>query len=215
MAAASKLIPVVGTLAYSASVFAQQASESLPLGVPQQGGGADTLGGPGSITTTIASLMAVVGLIVLLAAIYKWLSGKAGGLAGQIGAAGKSPSGLVSVLARYPLGRGQTLILLKVDRRVLLLCQSASGRVRSSSSLEDGTRTSFAGVTTRTLSEITDAEEVASIIAKAEGTGGFDNVLHGYESMDEQSEDMRDVEVVDLTRKRGNLLGSIMGRRPA
>ena len=40
MAAASKLIPVVGTLAYSASVFAQQASESLPLGVPQQGGGA-------------------------------------------------------------------------------------------------------------------------------------------------------------------------------
>ena len=202
MAAASKLIPVVGSLAYSASVFAQQASESLPLGVPQQGGGADTLGGPGSITTTIASLMAVVGLIVLLAAIYKWLSGKAGGLAGQIGAAGKSPSGLVSVLARYPLGRGQTLILLKVDRRVLLLCQSASGRVRG-------------GVTTRTLSEITDAEEVASIIAKAEGTGGFDNVLHGYESMDEQSEDMRDVEVVDLTRKRGNLLGSIMGRRPA
>lgn len=202
MAAASKLIPVVGTLAYSASVFAQQASESLPLGMPQQGGGADTLGGPGSVTTTIASLMAVVGLIVLLAAIYKWLSGKAGGLAGQIGAAGKSPSGLVSVLARYPLGRGQTLILLKVDRRVLLLCQSVSGRVRG-------------GVTTRTLSEITDPDEVASIIAKAEGTGGFDNVLQGYESMDEQSEDMRDVEVVDLTRKRGNLLGSLVGRRPA
>ena len=201
MAAASRIIPVIGTLAYSASVFAQQASESLPLGMPQQGG-SDTLGGPGSVTTTIASLMAVVGLIVFLAVIYKWLSGKAGGLAGQIGAAGKSPSGLVSVLARYPLGRGQTLVLLKIDRRVLLLCQSASGRVRG-------------GVTTRTLSEITDPDEVASIIAKAEGTDGFDNVLHGYESMDEPTDDMRDVEVVDLTRKRGNLLGSLMGRRTA
>ena len=200
MAAASRIISAFGTLAFSASALAQQSSESLPLGMPRQASGSETLGGSGSITTTIASLLAVVGLIVLLAVVYKWLSGKAGGLAGQIGAAGKSPSGLVSVLARYPLGRGQTLVLLKIDRRVLLLCQSASGRVRG-------------GVTTRTLSEITDPEEVASIIAKAEGNGGFDKVLQGYESMDEQADGMRDVEVVDLTRKRGNLLGSIMGRR--
>jgi len=202
MAATGKLISVLGTLAFSASVSAQLSSESLPLGMPAQGGKADTLGGAGSAATTVASLIAVVGLIVVLAVVYKWLAGKAGGLAGQVGAAGKAPAGLVSVLARYPIGRGQTLILLKIDRRVLLLCQSASGRVRG-------------GVTTRTLSEITDPEEVASIIAKTDGTGNFDNVLHGYESMGEQSEEMRDVEVVDLTRKRGNLLGSIMGRRPA
>jgi len=202
MAATGKLISVIGTLAFSASVSAQLSSESLPLGMPAQGDKADTLGGAGSAATTVASLIAVVGLIVILAVVYKWLAGKAGGLAGQVGAAGKAPAGLVSVLARYPIGRGQTLILLKIDRRVLLLCQSVSGRVRG-------------GVTTRTLSEITDPEEVASIIAKTDGTGGFDNVLHGYESMGEQSEEMRDVEVVDLTRKRGNLLGSIMGRRPA
>lgn len=202
MAATGKLISVIGTLAFSASVSAQLSSESLPLGMPAQGGKADTLGGAGSAATTVASLIAVVGLIVVLAVVYKWLAGKAGGLAGQVGAAGKAPAGLVSVLARYPIGRGQTLILLKIDRRVLLLCQSVSGRVRG-------------GVTTRTLSEITDPEEVASIIAKTDGTGGFDSVLHGYEAMGEQSEEMRDVEVVDLTRKRGNLLGSIMGRRPA
>lgn len=202
MAAVKRLILILVSASVSACALAQQASETLPLGAPSQATGADSLGGPGSITTTLASLLAVIGLIVLLGAVYKWMSSKAGGLAGQIGAGGKSPSGLVSVLARYPLGRGQTLVLLKVDRRVLLLCQSSSGRVRG-------------GVTTQTLSEITDPEEVASIIAKADGSGGFDNVLHGFESMETAPDEMRDVEVVDLTRRRGKLMGSLLGRRTA
>ncbi len=202
MAAAQRLILIFGAAAVSACAAAQPGTESLPLGAPSRATGTDTLGGPGSIATTLASLLAVVGLVILLGAIYKWLAGKAGGLAGQIGAGGKSPSGLVSVLARYPLGRGQTLVLLKLDRRVLLLCQSSSGRVRG-------------GVTTQTLSEITDPDEVASIITKAEGPGGFEGVLHGYESMETAPDEMRDVEVVDLTRRRSTLLGSLIGRRSA
>lgn len=202
MAAAKRFILFTSSAIVTACAPAQQASETLPLGAPMaRGGGAEILGGSGSITTTLASLLAVVGLIVILAAIYKWMSAKAGGLAGQIGAAGKSPSGLVSVLARYPLGRGQTLVLLKLDRRVLLLCQSTSGRVRG-------------GVTTRTLSEIADPEEVASIIAKAEGTG-FEGVLRGYESMEPSAGAPGEVEVVDLTRRRGRFMSSLLGKGAA
>lgn len=202
MAAATKFILTTFAAIVAACASAQQASETLPLGAPSaRGGGAEILGGSGSITTTIASTLAVVGMIVLLAAIYRWMSAKAGGLAGQIGAAGKSPSGLVSVLARYPLGRGQTLVLLRLDRRVLLLCQSSSGRVRG-------------GVTTRTLSEISDPEEVASIIAKAEGTG-FEGVLRGYESMEPSAGAPVEVEVVDLTRRRGRLMSSLLGKGAA
>lgn len=202
MAAAKRVILFLCVAACSCTACAQPVSESLPLGSPSTSTPAEIIGGPSSITTTLASLLAVVGIIVLLGAIYKWLASKSGGLAGQIGAGGKSPSGLVSVLARYPLGRGQTLVLLKLDRRVLLLCQSASGRMRG-------------GVTTQTLSEIANPEEVASIIAKAEGTGGFNEVLHGYESMESSPEEMRGVEVVDLTRRRRGLVGALLGRRTA
>lgn len=202
MAAGIRFIQCACAAAVALGAGAQPESESLPLGAALRSAPADAIGGSSSIATTLASLLAVVGLIVLLSAIYKWLSSKAGGLAGQIGAGGKSPSGLVSVLARYPLGRGQTLVLLKLDRRVLLLCQSSSGRMRG-------------GMTTQTLSEITSPEEVASIIGKAEGTGGFGDVLHGYELMETTPEEMRGVEVVDLTRRRGGLMASLLGRRPA
>lgn len=201
MAAAIRIILCALATALAEGAIAQVQSEAIPLGVPTPGGGPEVLGGAGSITTTLASMLAVIGLIVILAAIYKWMSAKAGGLAGQIGAAGKSPSGLVSVLARYPLGRGQTLILLKLDRRVLLLCQSTSGRVRG-------------GITTRTLSEITDPEEVASITAKAEGTS-FEGVLRGYESMESSPGASGEVEVVDLTRRRGRLMSSLLGKGAA
>lgn len=202
MAAAKRFILFVCVAVIGAAAAAQPGAELLPLGAPTRSTPAEAIGGPGSITTTIASLMAVVGLIVLLGAIYKWLASRTGGLAGQLGAGGKSPSGLVSVLARYPLGRGQSLVLLKLDRRVLVLCQSASGRVRG-------------GAATHTLSEITDPDEVASIIAKSEGAGGFNDVLHGYEAMESSPDEMRGVEVVDLTRRRGGFIGSLLGRGTA
>jgi flagellar biogenesis protein FliO len=187
------------------SVLAQNTQESLPLGAPSSSGSPEgaIVGAPSTITM-LASLFAVVGLIILLGAIYKWLSSKAGGLAGQVGAGGKSPAGILNVLGRYPLGRGQTLVLLQVDRRVLLLCQSASGRMGRV-------------ITTSTLSEIANPDEVASIIAKATGASSeFGDVLTGYEAEGSGTHEIgSDVEIVDLTKRRGKLLESILGRRSA
>ncbi|GAB5495937.1 MAG: hypothetical protein Phyf2KO_10170 [Phycisphaerales bacterium] len=182
---------------------AQPTQESLPLGAPARGNGAidGITGGSISFITTFASLLAVVGLIIICGVIYKFLVSKTGGLAGQVGAAGKSPAGILSVLGRYPLGRGQTLVLLQVDRRVLLLCQSASGRFGRT-------------ITTTTLSEIADSDEVASIIAKANGnSSGFEDVLTGFEAEGEAPEFDSDVEVVDLTKRRGGKLLSLIGGR--
>jgi flagellar biogenesis protein FliO len=106
------------------------------------------------IVRTGGSLFFVLVLIVALAALAKKVAVKRGGLAGQLGAGGRAPEGLLEVLGRYPLTRGQTLILLKVDSRVLLLSQTTP-RIRGG-----------VGALT-TLCEITDPEEVASILVKA------------------------------------------------
>ena len=207
MAARTKtyLLTLAGTCSPAMSVLAQSTQESLPLGSPagSTASGSDTIGGA-STMTMLASLMAVVGLIILFGALYKWLAGKAGGLAGQVGAGGKSPAGILSVLGRYPLGRGQTLVLLQIDRRVLLLCQSASGRMGRV-------------VTTTTLSEIANPDEVASIISKASGESSeFGDVLTGYEAQgNDPGSAGSDVEIVDLTKRRSKLLETILGRGSA
>jgi len=207
MAARTKtyLLAITSTLIPAMTALADNVQESLPLGAPAARGAADgdIVGAPSNLTM-IASLLAVIGLIVLLGALYKWLSAKAGGLAGQVGAGGKSPAGILSVLGRYPLGRGQTLVLLQVDRRVLLLCQAASGRMGRT-------------ITTTTLSEISHPDEVASIITKATGASSeFGDILTGYEAEGAQASEFgSDVEVVDLTKRRGKLLESILGRRSA
>jgi hypothetical protein len=84
------------------------------------------------------------------------------GLAASLGATGRSPAGLLEILGRYPVGSGSTLVLLKLDRRVLLLSQQRSGRV--------GLRSGAAGFTP--LCEVTDPDEVASILAKARDAEG-------------------------------------------
>lgn len=125
--------------------------ESLPLGAPAQpeGDGAEPQGmgltfADNWVGRTVLALALVIGLAVLLRGLLRRAASTGGGLAGQLTAGGRAPSGLLSVLGRYPVARGQTLVMLKVDRRVLLLCQTAAGF--------------------RTLSEITDPEEVASIL---------------------------------------------------
>jgi flagellar biogenesis protein FliO len=103
---------------------------------------------------TGGSLVLVLSIIVALAAVMKRVAAKSGGLVGAMGPGGKAPAGLLEVLGRYPISRGQTLILLKVDSRVLLLSQTQP-RMRG-------------GVgTLTTLCEITGPEEVASILMKA------------------------------------------------
>src|SRR5262249_34396680 len=82
----------------------------------------------GSTFQTIAALAGVVALILVLGVVVKRVARRGGGLLGALGPGGRAPSGLLEVLGRYPVGRGATLVLLKLDRRILLLCQGGGGK---------------------------------------------------------------------------------------
>ena len=103
------------------------------------------------LTQTVGSLAIVIGLIVAASAGARWLARKHGGLASQMGAGGKAPSGVAEVLARYPLARGQTVVLLRVGQRVLVTFHGVGGKN---------------GPTMSLLSEVTDPEEVADLLVK-------------------------------------------------
>lgn len=127
--------------------------------LPSGGAKAKAKEGGGSVVNTVVSLGVVLGLIFGCAAAFRKLSGARGPLAAALGRSGRAPSGLIEVLARYPIGRGQTLVLLRLDRRVLLLSQSVTGRFGCSASFT-------------LLCEVTEPEDVASILAKAQDEEG-------------------------------------------
>lgn len=102
---------------------------------------------------TVLSLAGVVAIIVGLAYGFRRMSRGSDALMNQLGAGGRAPSGVLSILGRYPVARGTTLVLLKADRRVLLLCQTAGKGISS-------------GCTMQTLTEFADPEDVASILLK-------------------------------------------------
>lgn len=131
---------------------------SMPLGAPRDRPGPRQAepAGPSILRTGVA-LGAVVSCAVGLGALARRLARGRGGLIGALGPGGRAPSGLLEVLARYPIGRGGTLVVLKLDRRVLLVSQSL-GRA--------------GGGTMATLCEITDPDEVASILLKARDDEG-------------------------------------------
>lgn len=91
-----------------------------------------------------------------------------GGLISQLGAGGRAPAGVLEVLGRYPVSRGSTLVLLKLDRRVLLTCQTV-GRKHS-------------GPAMATLCEIDDPEEVASLLMKTREDEG-DSLAKKFQGM--------------------------------
>jgi flagellar biogenesis protein FliO len=130
--------------------------------------------------TTVGALILVVALILAAASVFRRLARQHGSLAGGFSAGGRSPAGLLSVLGRYPIAGGQTLVLLKVDRRVLLLSQTRSGRFGASVNLS-------------TLCEITEAEDVASILTKANDEDGrslaktFERVLRDSEKQTDRA----------------------------
>lgn len=105
----------------------------------------------------------------------------------------RAPSGLVEVLARYPLAPRQNLIVLKLDRRVLLLAHSVGGRGEASS--------------VRTLTEIVEPEEVASILLKTRDDEGDTIAARFREAMDKQAATH---DTFDLAAN-----GSGQARRPA
>jgi hypothetical protein len=124
------------------------------------------------ISRTVIALAGVVGLAFVVSAAVKVAARKRGGVALAMGPAGRAPSGVVMVLARYPVQRGQILVLLKVGPRVLLTCQSKPSR--------------FTAASMTTLAEFTDPDQVAELVrltslhggeAAAAHAGGFDAIL--------------------------------------
>ncbi|MFM9958290.1 MAG: FliO/MopB family protein [Phycisphaerales bacterium] len=126
------------------------------------------------------TIRTALGLALLVAMLLglKWAATRFGGglgLAAQLGPSGRAPQGLLEVLGRYPVSRGHSLVLLKLDRRVLLLGQSPAGFTA--------------------LSELTDPEDVASVLTKAADADGasmsrrFSELLRGMERDPSTTED--------------------------
>lgn len=132
--------------------------------------------GMAGIARTAGATALVIGLILILRFVFVKVSGATGGLRAQLGPSGKAPSGVLLVLGRYPVSRGMSLVLLQLDQRVLLLSQTGSG---------------FS-----TLAELTDPDEVSSIIRKARDENGeslsakFTGMLKKFESDPDTIEDL-------------------------
>jgi len=139
-----------------------------PLGLPDtkhttgsELGSTRTSGTAPSNFRTYSSLGVVLLFALILAHVARRIQKKNNSL-NALGST-RSPAGVLEVLGRYPIGCGNTLMLLKIDRRILLLSQSSSG----ARSIRRGTAASLV-----TLCEITDAEEVASLLAKSRDADG-------------------------------------------
>jgi len=162
--------------------FAKPEREHLPLGQAaaavrsEANGPASQHSGMSGIARTVGATALVIGLILLLRFAFVKLSGATGGLRSQLGPSGKAPSGVLFVLGRYPVSRGMSLVLLQLDQRVLLLSQTSSGF--------------------HTLAELSDPDEVTSIIRKARDENGdslsakFTGMLKKFESDPETIEDL-------------------------
>jgi flagellar biogenesis protein FliO len=207
--------------------IAPPVSESRPLGKPnsmlssrpvdqemRDVPAAGALGGSGAagseFTRVLGALAAVVGLILLARIVVVRYFPNLLRFGGSIGS--DRPSGVIEVLARYPLpgaGRGQQLIVLKVARRVLLAHQ--------------------AGSNVRTLSEMSDPNEVAALLARLEAGANeksqqkFRATLEHFESEHEvvlakQSRAgaalaATQTEIIDLTRTPSRGPGGVVRAR--
>ncbi len=117
---------------------------------------------------TVLTLGVVIGAILLIGAGVRKIARAKGGLLAELGAGGKAPAGVLEVLGRYPISRSSMLVLLKLDRRILLTCQT------------QGRRGAATGMSM--LCEITDPEEVASILLKTREEEG-DSLAKKFEAM--------------------------------
>jgi flagellar biogenesis protein FliO len=180
-----------------AASWSPPASEGTALGVaadPPRSAAGEAAAGAGPLAwlrrvdpraaemLRVGGALAVVLGILLLARVC--LRRAAGGLGG-----GGRPSGVLEVLARYPIGRGHSLVLLKLSRRVILVHQT--------------------GAAMTTISEVTDADEVATLLGRMEAGSRsreavkFRSALSHFESEHDRLTAQRDApEIVDLTRGR-------------
>lgn len=134
-------------------------TEHLPLGARSAPAQVPAVPPPttaGATIQTALALGAVVTAIIIIGAVVRAVARRSGGLQSALGAGGRSPSGVLEALGRFPVSRGTTLLLLKLDRRVLLVSH-CTGRGGGSMS---------------TLAEVSDPEEVASILLKTRDEEG-------------------------------------------
>jgi flagellar biogenesis protein FliO len=178
---------------------AQPSIEARPLLAPSSkaapaavDGAAAAPSEPASWPRVLGALGVVIGLIFVVRFVIKRVAAT-GGLRGQLGAGGRAPSGVLEVLGRYPISRGHSLVLLRVDQRVLLLSQSSSG---------------FSA-----LANFDEPSDVASLLMKTRDeeseslSGRFKQMLSAFErdpSMGNASDQ------IDLTRR-----APLISRRPA
>lgn len=74
----------------------------------------------------------------------------------------RRPSGVIEILARFPVARGQQLVLVKLGRRILLMHQG--------------------GASMTTLTELVDENEVAAMLARIEA-GASDGLAPRFQSL--------------------------------
>lgn len=150
-------------------------ARGTPLGAPAPAGATplvpsdgavDPHNRGGSLLQTVIALSGVLSLIIGLAWLFKKAARTSGGLNGSLGAGGRAPAGLVEVLGRYPLASRQTLVVLRFDHRVLLCAMSA------------GSRSASPGMSV--LSELTDPEDVASVLVKSRDESG-ESIARSFE----------------------------------
>jgi flagellar biogenesis protein FliO len=198
--------------------------EAAPLGLPERSFGSrsdrsegDGAGGDapsssvGELVRIGGGLAIVIGLIFVTRLAVRRM-------APTMGTAGR-PSGVLEVLARYPVGRGQHLVVLKLARRILLVHQ--------------------AGTSMTTLSEISEPDEVAQVLGRLEAganratKAGFNAMLKRFEHDHEAPRTPRSNvsgrgaaavqdstpvfggEIVDLTQPSTNGLRRMLARRTA
>ena len=178
-----------------AQAVSKPTNESRPLGLPRVRTEDQALGGGEDVKTpmvlgkdfvrTVAALGGVLMLIFALAHLYKRIVRTRGGLSGQIGAGGRAPAGLVEVLGRYPISSGMTLVVLRFDRRVLLLSHAGSGRGKKG----------MGGIgAMQTLCEVDSVEDVASILTKVRDDAG-DSIAASFERTLQEAGNATDQEI--------------------
>ena len=135
---------------------------------------------------TVVALSGVILLILGLGQLYKRLAKSQGGLAGQFSAGGSAPSGIIEVLGRYTISRGMTLVVIKFDRKVLLVSHSSSTKGKSGR-----------GSTMQTLCELDNPEDVASVLLKARSAAG-DSIAKSFEQTLQEAGDFTDDQLRDI-----------------
>ncbi len=176
------------------AIFGASADASVPTG---DGGAISPAGATAWWNAPELRVFGLLSVLVIAAVMMRRFGGRAIGLAG-----GPRPSGVVSVLGRFPFGRSASLVLLECGPKVLLLHQQAGK-----------------GGAVTTLSEFGDRDEVAELrrqlnANERDAKGGFGRDLEqslglydrrgrpkGF-SGDDGLPIQGPIETVDLTRRR-------------